>query len=484
MKQVRNIFFVVLAVIGSQNIFAQTNLFYGGHEEDIANSIVQFENNFYILGTTRKDNKSSSDFYVLQLYNNGSIKNEFIFGGIHADIGKHILVDKSGIFVFGKKWDGGYSRNDMYLTKLNFKGEIQWEKYYGGWHNDLGHKFIKTNDGGFAMVGFNRSLDDFGDVYLAKADKAGELLWQNNFGSRYVDNGFDVIETSNGDYIIAGTLGGFYNPTSTDYLNHDADIYLIKTNSSGEEIWSKTYGGDQHDWAKEIIKAPGGGYFICGSTQSQGRGSFDIFLMKIDDDGNEIWFKTFGGTDFDYGESVRISTDQKILILGTSASYSENLRPDHMVIKTNLDGEIIWSNTFGGEGSDYSTALECISDSGCVFTGWTDKGQSGKKDIVFYKLSKNGFTSSISTIPQINDSIEQIQVYPNPVKDNLQVYINTKITDTFLLDIVNVRGAAVYKSNAQPNILNTFQPNLAPGIYILTIKNDNKIVLNQKLVIQ
>lgn len=474
--------FFVFLLFGEQTLYAQNEGFFGSRENDIANAITFYKNNFYIAGTTRQTDKSPTNFYVLQINENGSLKNSFIFGNEHRDVGKDILINQHGIFVLGKTWDGGFPNNDMVLNKLDFKGHWKWEKYYGGHHNDLGHKFILTKDGGFAMAGFNRSVDDFGDAYLVKADKNGEIIWENHFGNRYVDHAFDVVETDKGDFIVAGTKGGFYNPTSTDFLNRDANIYIIKTNANGEELWEKTYGGTAHDWAKTIIKAPGGGYFVCGSTQSSGAGSFDIFLMKIDEEGNELWERTYGGEDFDYGESVGISTDNNLYIVGSSASYSGNFKPDFLLVKTNLEGEQIWTKQFGGDGSDYASSLVCTADSGCAFTGWTDEGTLGKKDIVFYKISKDGSPKIISNIQPINDSIEQIQIYPNPVINKFSVMIDSKIDSNFRLLMYNAQGAQVYSVSVKPNVLSEFQPNFPSGLYLFVVQHNNKTVYNGKLI--
>jgi hypothetical protein len=478
------IILVLLILTTLQPVFAQNSVFHGSKQEDIASSIVQYEKNFYILGTTRKTNKSATDYFVLQLNKNGSLNNKYIFGETHRDIGKQIIVNKNGIFILGKSWDGGFSNNDMVLHRLNFNGNLVWTKFYGGEKNDLGHKFITTKDGGFAMVGHNRSVDDFGDVYLVKANKMGEMVWENHFGDRFIDHGFDLIENNKGEFIIVGTLGGFYNPTTTDYLNHDADILIIKTNASGEEIWTKTFGGDSHDWAKEIIHAPNGGYYICGSTQSEGAGSFDIFLIKMDEDGNIIWKKTYGGVDFDYGETVRLSEENHLYILGTSASYSANYKPDHLLIKTDLEGEIIWQNTFGGTNSDYSSSMVCTSDSGCVFTGWSENGDIGKKDIVFYKISREGKPKFVSSIPPFSDSIQQIRIFPNPVQNKFSVLIETELTTDFKINLYNNQGMVVYKGTIQPNIQCVHHLQFASGIYPFIIQNNNNIVFNGKLIFQ
>jgi hypothetical protein len=464
-------------------LFSQNVLFHGTPEEDIARSITQYKNHFYLVGTTRKTHKSPADYYVLQLNENGSLKNEFIFGEIHSDTGNDILVDDEGIFVLGKTWTGGYPNNDMLLSKLDFSGKRLWKKYYGSEKNDLGHKFISTHDGGFTLVGYSEGIDNFGNVYIVKTDKNGGILWENHFGEKYIDHGFSVVENEAGEFIIAGTKGGFYNPTSNDYLNPNAEIYIIKTDAQGQEIWQKTYGSKSHDWAKEIIQAPGGGYFVCGSTQREGAGSFDMFLMKLDENGNQIWLKTYGGSDWEYGETVQLSEDNYLYLLATSASYSDDFKPDHLLFKTDLEGEIVWSNIFGSENSDYSSALVCTADSGCAFTGWGISDALGKEDIVFYKISKNGEAQSISYFEPINDSIEQIHIFPSPAKDNFSVMIETKVSSGFQLKLFDLNGALVYENSIEPNVLKNFSGNLPSGVYILQIQN-NRFKYSSKLIFQ
>jgi hypothetical protein len=482
-NRIKQLILIITVTQSTLYLQGQDALYIGSIEEDIAHSIVLYDNHFYILGTSRKTSKSSTDYFLLIIDKNGILKNELLFGGFHGDVGKDIFVDETGIFLLGKTWDGGYPNNDMFLHKLDFDLNLNWSKYYGGEKNDLGHQFIKTRNGDFVMVGFNRTVDDFGDVYIVRTDKNGEILWENHFGNRYIDHGFSVVENENGEFVIAGTKGGFYNPTSTDYLNPDAEIYIIKTDAQGQEIWQKTYGGTNHDWAKDIIQAPGGGYFVCGSTQSEGAGSFDMFLMKIDEDGNQLWLKTYGGTDWEYGETVQLGEDNNLYLLASSASYSDEYKPDHLLVKTDLEGEIIWSNIFGSENSDYSSALVCTADSGCAFTGWSNPGTIGKEDIVFYKITKNGEPQTISYFEPVNDSIEQIQIFPNPATDSFSVMIETKVSSGFELKIYDLNGKMVYENTIEPNVLESFSGNLPSGAYILQIQN-NRFKYSSKLVFQ
>lgn len=466
----------------TSTILAQNTEYYGTKENDIAYSISEYNNNYYIVGTSCLHEKSPTNYYVLRLFKNGSIKDEYTFGETHRDVGKDIIVNSDGIYVFGKTWDGGYPNNDMILSKLDFEGKREWKKYYGGHHNDLGHKMTQLNDGNFVLVGFNRSVDDFGNVYVVKVDKNGNLIWEKDFGDNLVDHGFNVLEDESEDLLIVGTYGGFYNPTSTDYKNPDADIYVIKTDPKGQEIWSKRYGGSGHDWAKSIIASPNGGYIICGSTQTETTGSFDIFLMEIDENGNEIWFKTYGEQEFEYGEQVVLGSNNKLYILGTTASYSDDYSTDHILIKTDLEGSVLWTNTYGSDGSDYSSSLLPTSDSGCVFTGWTTNGRNGKKDIVFYKISRNGKQDILSIIPQINDSLEQILIFPNPVRDKFYVKIKSENTSDFTLELFSLNGSKVYSKRIAPNKQSTHYLQLTSGTYLYQITYNSAPIYKGKLI--
>lgn len=461
----------------------QNKIGIGSGERDIAYSMCEYNDNYFIVGTTCDNYKSPANYYVLQLFKNGGIKNEYVFGEPHQDIGKDIIVNDDGIYVLGKTWDGGYVNNDMLLSKLNFSGDRQWKKYYGGDRNNLGHKMTELADGNFAMVGFNQTVESFGNVYIVKVNDIGEIIWANNFGDSYIDHGFDVTEDSNGNIYIAGTYGGFYSPTSNDYKNPDADIFIIKTNASGEKIWSKRFGGSSHDWAKSIITSPDGGLIICGSSQSEGLGSFDAFLMKIDEDGNEVWFKTYGGPEFEYGEQVQFSSDNSLYMIGTSASFSGDYSTDHYLVKTDINGNEIWSQNYGSTESDYSSSLICTADSGCVFTGWTKNGQIGKEDIVFYKISKNGDQEIISLVPQVNDSIEQILIYPNPLHDRLFVEIKTDSLDKFSFHLFSMEGKVVYSGNINPNSKSEHHPSIANGTYIFTVTQNDQLVQKGKLIV-
>ncbi|WP_346858747.1 T9SS type A sorting domain-containing protein [uncultured Draconibacterium sp.] len=474
--------FCLILIFGIQSN-GQERLILGSDQQDFAHSIKTFNGKYYIVGTTRKNAESALDYYLLKLRSNGSVEKKFVYGFPKHDVANQLLVDDEGVMLMGSVYDNGFPNVDMHLVKLDNDENVVWERYYGTEFQDQGMNMIRTKDGGIAMIGFSNSRTDFGDMYIVKANSEGEMQWQNFFGPSYVDYGFGLVENNLGELILAGTQNGFYNPTQVDFLTHDADILLVKTDSSGNQIWYKTFGGKAHDWAKDIIAAPDGGYLVCGSTQSFGEGSFDVFLMKINESGEQIWLKTFGGAEFEYGEKLVSGADGNIYISATSASFSGNGKPDHFIIKTDADGELIWSKTFGGEGSDYSSGLVATPDSGVVFTGWTNAGELGKTDIVFYKLSKDGETQVISSILP-TDSVTTLVVYPNPSAQQFTIEPITADTSELSFLLFNLEGKQIIQKTIQPNTKNAIQLNVESGTYIYRVEREGKLIQSSKQVIR
>ena len=474
---------VGLAFLIAFNANGQERILLGSPQQDFANSMKMYQGKYYIVGTTRKDAKSALDYYLLQLRSNGSVEKRTVYGFPRHDVASQVWVDDKGIFILGSAYDHGFPNVDMHLVKIGDNNNAEWEQFYGTEFQDQGFNIIRTSDGGFAMIGFSNSRTDFGDMYFVKTDDKGNLQWQKFFGPPYVDYGFSLVENQQKEFILAGTENGFYNPTQTDFLTHDADILLVKTDSNGEQIWYKTFGGNAHDWAKDIIAAPDGGYLVSGSTESYGAGSFDVFLMKIDEDGNKLWMKTYGGPEFEYGEKLQIGADGNIYISATSASFSANGKPDHYIIKTDPSGEVIWTKVLGDEGSDYSSGLVATPDSGVVFTGWTTAGEIGKTDIVFYKLSKNGDPQIISSILPA-DSVTSVIVYPNPASRQFTVETITADDTAFTFSLFDSKGKKLKQEILQANTKTAIQFAAQSGTYFYRVEREGASVQTGKLIIR
>jgi len=214
--------------------------------------------------------------------------------------------------------------------------EMEWERTFGGSGSDWGMAVQQTSDGGYIIAG---RTDSFGagsdDVYLIKTDPSGNLVWQRTFGGSGSDWGVAVQQTSDGGYIIAGSTDSF---GAGSY-----DVYLIKTNSSGILIWQKTFGGPGEDRGFAVQETKDGGYIICGSAANDIYAPFDIYLIKTDHHGDKLWERTFGDQGGDLGLSVLQTQDGGYIITGSTATHDGAMA---CLIKTddqgNSMGEGIW----------------------------------------------------------------------------------------------------------------------------------------------
>ena len=186
--------------------------------------------------------------------------------------------------------------------------------------------------------------------------------WEQTFGGEGWDIGYSVQQTTDGGYIITGTTEPFGNVYG--------DVYLVKTDENGNELWSQTFGGELGDFGNSVQQTFDGGYIICGNSYSFGDGGFsDVYLIKTDENGNELWSQIFGGTHIDYGFSVQQTTDEGYIITGQTYFDDGDLGECGLyLIKTDDSGNEQWSQTFGG-GDSGGTSVQQTSDGGYIITG-------------------------------------------------------------------------------------------------------------------
>jgi hypothetical protein len=264
-----------------------------------------------------------------------------------------------------------------------------WEQTFGGGDDDVGYSVQQTTDGGYIITGGTSSFGNgSSDVYLIKTDGSGTEQWTKTFGGTDHDYGFSVQQTTDGGYIITGRTGSFGN----------ADVYLIKTDGSGTEQWTKTFGGTDYEEGWSVQQTTDGGYIITGQTESFGNGYYAVYLIKTDGSGTEQWTKTFGGTDIDRGYSVQQTTDGGYIITGWTSSFG-NGSSDVYLIKTDGSGTEQWTKTFGGTDNDNARSVQQTTDGGYIITGWTESFGNGYHDVYLIKTDGNGNVTSTFNIP-------------------------------------------------------------------------------------
>jgi len=256
-------------------------------------------------------------------------------------------------------------------------------KTYGGTCSDGGRSIDNTDDGGFIITGYTFSYGaGSSDVYLIKTDESGNLLWQKSFGSVNSDYGNSVCQTSDGGYIITGF-------TNRNFSSKNKDVYLIKTYPDGNIQWTKTFGGVLDDEGNSVCETIDGGYIITGYTKNESNGAKEIYLIKTDINGNSLWTKTFrrSASKTNRGNSVCQTSDGGFLIAGATGSYSNGY-----LIKTDTEGNEEWNKKTVVDDIEYSWGSSVceLSDGNYVFMGHGRIGISDILDIFIEKRSPSG----------------------------------------------------------------------------------------------
>jgi len=289
---------------------------------DRFSSVVEASDGGLVLaGDTRSYGAESADFWLVKTDESGNIEWNHTYGG--ADFDRDFSLVKTsdeGYALAGYTLSFGAGEYDVWLVKTDASGNMEWNQTYGGAGNDYAFSLVETSDRGFAFAGSDR---------LVKTDGSGNIEWNKTYGEAVSNNIRSLVETSDGGYALAGyarTLGA-----------ENYDFWLVKTDGSGNMKWNKTYGGSRHDRAYSLIETSDGGYTLAGETRSYGAGNYDVWLVKTDGSGNLEWNRNYGGELNDRAYSLIEVSDGGYALAGETDSFGAG-GSDFWLIKTNEQG--------------------------------------------------------------------------------------------------------------------------------------------------
>jgi hypothetical protein len=443
---------------------------YGGPDQDAAGSVLQTADGGFILaGHTQISPVGDYDVYLVKTDEQGDLLWSRTYGGSAWDDCRGVEQTADGGYVLGGyTCSFGAGGSDMYLLKMDSLGNLQWQQTFGGDDLDDCYSVQPTSDSGYILGGYTISSGAGRmDFFLVKADSLGNLAWQQTFGGNADDRGHAAQQISDGGYAIAGF---------TESFGSGRDVYLVKTDSAGNLIWTSTFGGDGIDDGYALQETTDGGFILAGNTTSLGSGGHDLLVIKCDSLGNLIWQQAVGGVNNDRAHSVQHTPDSGYILGGDTRTFSQG-DCDGLVVKTNGLGEVEWQITYGAAGEDKCRCVRPLND-GYIAAGWKTN-PSGFLDAYLMRLNGLGpsVPLSISASPlnppvQIfasggSFSYELVAVNGGPLPYVLAVWCMTVLPNGSLYGptlgpaSINLPGAFILSRTRNQYV----PPNAPPGVY-------------------
>ena len=360
---------------------------YGGENSDDFKSLIQIDDGYIIAGNTYSINTDSIDIWLIKIDKDFNTIWDNSFGGNDLEIIRSTRqTSDGGYIIIGYTRSFGPEGSNGWLIKTDDSGNMLWNKTFGGVDSEDCMSVEQTNDGGYIITGITRSYEDEdGDLWLIKTDTDGNKEWEKFLGGDETDYGFSVQQCSDNGFIITGY--------TQSYGAGMLDLWLIKTDNSGNEQWNKTFGGSNYDTGRKVRQVSDGGYIVLGNSMSFGPGGEDIWLIRMDRDGNETWNRTFGGYRNDLGFCIQETIDDGYIITGSTYSYGAG-EDDVWLIKTNSTGHKEWDRTFGGENKEgWGSSIVEVPDEGYLIAAYTKSYGAGDADGWLIKTNQTGYVS-------------------------------------------------------------------------------------------
>lgn len=363
----------------------------GGPANDWSRCIIPaIDGGYLIVGETTGFGVSGSDGYVVKSDVNGVVLWTKTIGSFGTDFIHDIkAISDTGYVAVGSIYSNSASNYVMWLAKLDISGDTIWTLSFGTVNSGQGKSVQETSDGGYIAAGITGNVGGlFLNFYLIKTDVNGNVLWDKSIGGGGTDHPWSIKQTNDGGYIVCGSSDSFLGNTN---------VLLVKTDSLGNLLWSKTFGGTDLEFSYSVLQTNDGGYIVAGKTKSFGAGAYDVYLIKTDSSGNLQWSKSYGGANDDLANNVQQTVDGGYILTGLSLSFSSSANV--YAIKTDSLGIVQWSKAYGGSGADGGYSSKETVDGGYIFSGYTWSYGLTDADIYLIKTDAIGNAGCNTTTP-------------------------------------------------------------------------------------
>lgn len=485
MNKILSVVIIVICVFSF--LFSQTepdSLWFNiyGDLSEKAQSLIQTSDNNYVF-TGKSEEDGNSNVYLVKTDEDGNELWSKTYDRSNSDYGYSVFeTSDNGLIIAGQTKSQNFDNMDIYLIRTDSIGDTLWTKNYEIFLYEFGRSVIQTDDEGFLITGWGHTSDFNSKMIILKVDESGNILWSNSFGREYGCSGRSLKQTFDGGFVISGHIG-----TSIG----SADLFLVKTDANGDSIWTKNFnepGQNVACWGNDIHQTDDNGFIIAGEVEYNVDDS-DIFLVKTDEYGNTMWTKTFGGI-LDCGaESIEQTNDGGYILSGWKHEIGSG-HNDIYILKTDSNGDSLWSKSFGGNFNDKAFDLIENIEGDFIITGYTYSYPSTGNNNAF--LLKLGYETGIENV--INSSLYSSTNYPNPFNPSTTIKFSIPNNSKVELSIFNTKGQFI-KSLINETLftgeysvtwygVNDSGKPVGSGVYLYQIKTPTKISTKKMLLLK
>ncbi len=405
---------------------------FGGDQDEIARSIqVTNDGGYIIVGTIGPFN--DSDIILTKTDSDGNVTWEHTFDNQLRDRGNSVIQTLDGGFIVAGLTLIDDSNDEVWIIKTDQNGDITWENTYGGENNEFATSIIQIVDGSFIIAGITSSYGSgLIDMWLFKIDLDGNLIWDYTFGGTANEGAISLRQTLDGGFVIVGW---------TEIDGSDIDVLLVKTDQNGVLMWESTFDITDVERGNSVLQTEDGGYIISGYTELAGTSNADALLIKVDQDGELEWSNSYGGSEDENAWDLLLTDNNEYIMVGSTGSFGAG-NDDTWIVKTDGSGELIWDITFGGSEEDGAYSIQNINENGYIIAGFSEVYGAGNKDVYLIRLgSEVGANDYL--FPNVSDQNYQLSNHPNPFNPTTTFSFSISNESEVDISIYNIKGQKV-----------------------------------------
>ncbi len=503
--------FILSTIITNAQPTLQWQKSLGGTDYEVATAIQQTTDGGYIVAGWSYSidgdvtgNHGNDDYWIVKLNSTGDTLWTKSLGGKDNEVANSIQqTTDGGYIVAGWTYSidgdvtGNHGFNDYWIVKLNSTGDILWTKSLGGNDDDRAYSIQQTTDDGYIVAGYSRSNNgdvtgnhgDY-DYWVAKLNSIGDTLWTKSLGGNDFDLAYSIQQTTDDGYIVAG--GSFSKNYDVSGNHGKYDFWVVKLNSTGDILWTKSLGGTDSEVASAIQQTTDGGYIVAGYSSSNNgdvsgnHGGRDYWVVKLNSTGDILWTKSLGGTDDEGASAIQQTTDGGYIVAGYSRSNNGDVTGNHggrdyWIVNLNSTGDTLWTKSLGGTDDEVAFSIQQTTDGGYIVAGnsisnnWDVSGNHGGLDYWIVKLSP----SSVGiNEPFANE--HSINLYPNPAGSQLAISSSSFHNEAVTVCVINAQGEIMQEQKLTwCNNINMNIKDLSEGIYFLQMKSESGSIVKK-----